>query len=130
MGEKREDSGIIIWDCGSPLYDSYEIASFGHLIERKMMALPSPTGPNRIADGSSTSKGDQNEAGYGHDQVNIHEALGDVGFFGRFLGRRLLKRKRRRMRTDHHDSNEKVKKLMRSLFYSFFGSRRLCRKNI
>lgn len=31
----------IIWDCGSPLYDSFELASLSHLIERHMMTLPS-----------------------------------------------------------------------------------------
>lgn len=31
-----------IWDCGSPLYDSYELASFGHVLERHTMALPYP----------------------------------------------------------------------------------------
>lgn len=26
-----------VWDCGSPLYDSHELASLGHLIERRTM---------------------------------------------------------------------------------------------
>nr|VDD32994.1 unnamed protein product [Brassica oleracea] len=26
-----------IWDCESPLYDSYELASFAHIIERKLL---------------------------------------------------------------------------------------------
>uniref|UniRef100_M1AWS0 Uncharacterized protein n=1 Tax=Solanum tuberosum TaxID=4113 RepID=M1AWS0_SOLTU len=30
----------IIWDCGSPLYDSYELVSLVHLIERNTMILP------------------------------------------------------------------------------------------
>ncbi|KAG5593326.1 hypothetical protein H5410_043840 [Solanum commersonii] len=30
----------IIWDCGSPLYDSYELVSLVHLIERNTMFLP------------------------------------------------------------------------------------------
>ncbi|CAN8254007.1 unnamed protein product [Cochlearia groenlandica] len=30
----------IIWDCGSPLYDSYELASLTHIIERNFMSLP------------------------------------------------------------------------------------------
>ncbi|KAK2664243.1 hypothetical protein Ddye_002817 [Dipteronia dyeriana] len=103
------DSGILVWDCGSPLYDSYEIASFGHLIDRKMMAMalpPSPTGSNRFMDiGSSTSRGDDH-----HHQVKIHAALGDVGFFSRsFVGRRLPL-------ADQDNNIEKAKKLMRRLF--------------
>ncbi|KAM3263203.1 hypothetical protein P3L10_000197 [Capsicum annuum] len=33
-------SSSIIWDCGSPLYDSYELVSLVNLIERNMMILP------------------------------------------------------------------------------------------
>ncbi|CAN1189559.1 hypothetical protein LINPERPRIM_LOCUS24552 [Linum perenne] len=36
-----DDREVLVWDCGSPLYDSYEIASVGHLIERHTMSLPS-----------------------------------------------------------------------------------------
>ncbi|KAM7531384.1 hypothetical protein LguiB_034794 [Lonicera macranthoides] len=42
--EEEEDGGsanVIVWDCGSPLYDSYELVSLCHLIERHMMSLPS-----------------------------------------------------------------------------------------
>ncbi|TXG50637.1 hypothetical protein EZV62_023161 [Acer yangbiense] len=121
--EKRLDidSGILVWDCGSPLYDSYEIASFVHLIERKMIALalpPSPTGSDRFTDiGSSTTRGDDH-----HHQVNInHEALGnDGGFFSRSLvGRRLHL-------ADQDNNIEKAKKFLRSLFSNCC----LCRKNI
>ncbi|KAH7850434.1 hypothetical protein Vadar_032826 [Vaccinium darrowii] len=38
----EKDEGIImkVWDCGSPLYDSYELASLGHVIDRHVLALP------------------------------------------------------------------------------------------
>lgn len=29
-----------IWDCGSPLYDSYELVSVTHIIDRHLMSLP------------------------------------------------------------------------------------------
>lgn len=35
-------SSSIIWDCGSPLYDSYELVSLLNLIERNTMILPVP----------------------------------------------------------------------------------------
>jgi hypothetical protein len=38
--EEEEEKAAILWDCGSSLYDSYEIVSLGHLLERNMMALP------------------------------------------------------------------------------------------
>lgn len=34
----------ILWDCGSPLYDSYELVSLTHIIERHFMSLPSLSG--------------------------------------------------------------------------------------
>ncbi|CAI9781523.1 unnamed protein product [Fraxinus pennsylvanica] len=36
--EEPEESKI--WDCGSPCYDSYELVSMSHLIERHFMILP------------------------------------------------------------------------------------------
>ncbi|KAF9689258.1 hypothetical protein SADUNF_Sadunf01G0073100 [Salix dunnii] len=44
---KEEQAAINVWDCGSPLYDSYEIASLGHLIDRHSLVLPSPCGPEK-----------------------------------------------------------------------------------
>ncbi|CAL9087601.1 unnamed protein product [Musa textilis] len=29
-----------VWDCGSPLYDSFELASFSHALDRHTMVLP------------------------------------------------------------------------------------------
>ncbi|KAF9685908.1 hypothetical protein SADUNF_Sadunf03G0103400 [Salix dunnii] len=48
MEEKRkaEQSAVDAWDWGSPLYDSYEIASLGHVIDRHSLALPFPSGPD------------------------------------------------------------------------------------
>ena len=47
---KKAEGGIIweSWDCGSPLYDSFEVASVGHLIERHALALVSPGGSMRF----------------------------------------------------------------------------------
>ncbi|KAJ6943612.1 hypothetical protein NC652_009156 [Populus alba x Populus x berolinensis] len=49
MEEKREAgrAAVNVWDCGSPLYDSYEIASLGHVIDRHSLALPSPAGSRK-----------------------------------------------------------------------------------
>nr|KYP56083.1 hypothetical protein KK1_002313 [Cajanus cajan] len=30
-----------MWDCGSPLYDCYELVSLDHIIDRHLMAFPS-----------------------------------------------------------------------------------------
>nr|CAD1824066.1 unnamed protein product [Ananas comosus var. bracteatus] len=39
--EEEEEIRLSIWDCGSPLYDSYELASLCSLIDRHVVALPS-----------------------------------------------------------------------------------------
>ncbi|KAG6502508.1 hypothetical protein ZIOFF_034789 [Zingiber officinale] len=43
MEAKEDDgggSGARVWDCGSPLYDSSELASLLHIIDRHTMTLP------------------------------------------------------------------------------------------
>ncbi|ONK79053.1 uncharacterized protein A4U43_C01F2420 [Asparagus officinalis] len=40
-GEEEEDNNnMSIWDCGSPLYDSFELASLCHHLDRHLMTLP------------------------------------------------------------------------------------------
>lgn len=36
--EKKDEQ---VWDCGSPLYDAYELVSLANIIERHMMMMPS-----------------------------------------------------------------------------------------
>lgn len=47
----------MIWDCGSPLYDSFELASLSHIIERHMMVLPqsSSSSSTRLSSSSLSS---------------------------------------------------------------------------
>ncbi|CAK7348757.1 unnamed protein product [Dovyalis caffra] len=51
--QQQEEKALAIWDLGSPLYDSYELVSLTHLIERHLMTLPSLGGSKRL---SSTKK--------------------------------------------------------------------------
>lgn len=47
--EKEARSTFPIWDCGSPLYDSCELVSLSHMIERHMMvAWPCTGGSKQI----------------------------------------------------------------------------------
>lgn len=39
--DEKEARAFQIWDCGSPLYDSCELVSLSHIIERHMMVCPS-----------------------------------------------------------------------------------------
>ncbi|XAR53978.1 hypothetical protein NMG60_11028946 [Bertholletia excelsa] len=64
--EKGEDKGMKAWDCGSPLYDSYELASLGLVLERHMMSLPFPRGGSPRPAGGSRS---QSTVSARHDRV-------------------------------------------------------------
>ncbi|KAG2725476.1 hypothetical protein I3760_01G068300 [Carya illinoinensis] len=51
-GKEIEEGGggeeaLAIWDCGSPLYDSYELVSLAHIIERHLMKLPNISGGSK-----------------------------------------------------------------------------------
>ncbi|PVH38297.1 hypothetical protein PAHAL_5G221900 [Panicum hallii] len=39
---KEEELVFATWDCGSPLYDSFELASLHHVLESHLMVLPFP----------------------------------------------------------------------------------------
>ncbi|KAG5084509.1 hypothetical protein AAZX31_19G239000 [Glycine max] len=45
---KEKAEAVLKWDCGSPLYDSYELVSLAYTIDRHMMAWPHLGGPNPI----------------------------------------------------------------------------------
>ncbi|KAL8499731.1 hypothetical protein ACS0TY_019628 [Phlomoides rotata] len=54
MNQMEDDEkSIKIWDCGSPLYDSYELVSWSHLIERNLMVLPYLSGSRTDDDDES-----------------------------------------------------------------------------
>ncbi|XP_047167935.1 uncharacterized protein LOC124836776 [Vigna umbellata] len=44
---EEEEKTMAIWDCGSPLYDSYELVSLDHIIDRHLMAFPSSNGSSK-----------------------------------------------------------------------------------
>ena len=77
--------GGIIWDCGSPLYDSYEVATVGHIIERHALALVSPGGSMRFPATLSPVSGDRSGENMG---VQVFK----------FLGMKLWKRKGKKSR--------------------------------
>lgn len=39
-----------VWDCGSPLYDSYELASLSHLLDRHMRVFLPATSSSSSSD--------------------------------------------------------------------------------
>ncbi|CAM8911006.1 unnamed protein product [Rhodiola kirilowii] len=47
---KKHQMAIGVWDCGSSLYDAFELVSFGHLLERRMMLLPNISGGSEVVD--------------------------------------------------------------------------------
>nr|GMD05551.1 uncharacterized protein LOC109164936 isoform X2 [Ipomoea batatas] len=99
-GGDRTAAGVInVWDCGSPLYDSFELVSVAHLIERNMRALPPPPSSGR----SSAAEMDMRYRG--------------------LLARRSSGHRKRKS----EESTPKVRKL-KSGFYSFFATVGLIKK--
>lgn len=46
--KEEEGAETSIWDCGSPLYDSFEVASLMHELDRKLMLLPFSWGSGKL----------------------------------------------------------------------------------
>lgn len=46
-GEEEEEVIKKIWDCGSPLYDSYELVAITNIIERHLVLLPYLSGSRK-----------------------------------------------------------------------------------
>ncbi|XP_019169040.1 PREDICTED: uncharacterized protein LOC109164936 isoform X2 [Ipomoea nil] len=99
-GGDRTAAVINVWDCGSPLYDSFELVSVAHLIERNMRALP----PSPPSSGRSSAA----------EMDNRYRGL---------LARRSGDRKRK----SEESTAPKVRKL-KSGFYSFFATVGLIKK--
>ncbi|KAL0720265.1 hypothetical protein Bca4012_034864 [Brassica carinata] len=54
-----------IWDCESPLYDSYELVSFAHIIERKLLPFsPAHVRPPRLSLKALMDKDKDNDNSY------------------------------------------------------------------
>lgn len=49
----EESLDIKIWDCGSPLYDAYELVAVSNLMERHFMILPYLSGSRKSNNPSS-----------------------------------------------------------------------------
>jgi hypothetical protein len=109
----EEEKAAILWDCGSSLYDSYEIASLGHVLERHTMALPLFCGPRRFTVSPTTSSSE-----HGRGTLEKEAAV-------TISVRSSLIRKRRRMNVE---MNEMAKKL-RSTFSVICSTVGLCKKN-
>ncbi|CAJ1950365.1 unnamed protein product [Sphenostylis stenocarpa] len=70
--EKEEEKAMAIWDCGSPLYDSYELASLDHIIDRHLMTFPSSIGSSKHIITRFTTH-------HSHDHDMVPHELGSPG---------------------------------------------------
>ncbi|XWS35873.1 hypothetical protein CRYUN_Cryun20dG0034100 [Craigia yunnanensis] len=105
LAETKEKNGdaeaFAIWDCGSPLYDSYELVSLSYLIERHLMKLPSLGGSNRLttrfshpSDVTSDTTTDPTSNARAKESSSLMSSLGE------FLGSKFWKRRRFGQRRD------------------------------
>ncbi|PSS11668.1 4-hydroxy-tetrahydrodipicolinate reductase [Actinidia chinensis var. chinensis] len=122
--EGKEEAGELamkIWDCGSPLYDSYELVSLDHVIDRHVTALPFLSGSqwvtNRVSQFSSVTPLIKE---VGASRRAKRSSM--VSFFREFVEKSL-----RKMR-GKEERGEKPKKVVKSCYYAnickMIGSRR------
>ncbi|CAN1778528.1 hypothetical protein LINPERHAP1_LOCUS14413 [Linum perenne] len=78
VGDDDDDREVLVWDCGSPLYDSYEIASVGHLIERHTMSLPSS--PSLISRWINSPPGAASVVGVSNRRTLVSSKSGISGY--------------------------------------------------
>nr|DAD19153.1 TPA_asm: hypothetical protein HUJ06_020616 [Nelumbo nucifera] len=114
-----EREGLAIWDCGSPLYDSFELASLTHLIERHLMILPFSclstckfTGI--FSDASTPTPSSLSTT----DAASPANKLSKVGSLNEFLGKY---RWRRKMREEEKKEKAKKKKQQQVGLYGFLN---------
>ncbi|KAF3340107.1 hypothetical protein FCM35_KLT15878 [Carex littledalei] len=50
QNEVRKVIRVPVWDCGSRLYDSYELVTFSHLLDRHVTLLPFLMNPSKQLD--------------------------------------------------------------------------------
>lgn len=81
--QEEEDDGksMKIWDCGSPLYDAYELVALSHVVERNCMILPYLSGSrNDLPDTAVSSSASSVET--------TSERSSVLGFFSRKVWKR------------------------------------------
>ncbi|XP_050238722.1 uncharacterized protein LOC126688161 [Mercurialis annua] len=119
--KENEEKNLAVWDLGSPLYDSYEVVTLSHLIERHLMILPS-FGSSRISNNKISPD----------DHVAVSTTLvvsSGAGNGGRDDRRSLVKslsgyvraKLRRNRRNAGDEKPEKVKRKLRRGFSDRFG---------
>lgn len=100
---EEDEAALAIWDCGSPLYDSYELVSLSHLIERHLMTLPSLGGSRRLT-GKFSIPSDVITSATKISNVDYKDAnrCSTMSTLGEFVRWKLLKRRRTGQRKDKH----------------------------
>lgn len=114
FGEVKDARAIFpIWDCGSPLYDSCELITLSHIVERQMMEWPYLGGTKQI-----TAKV------FDLDEVKISTGKAKGSFkwvnLSEFFEKILWKRKK--------NGNQRSTKTIEIEFFGFY-SRFVCGRN-
>ncbi|EXB61979.1 hypothetical protein L484_002759 [Morus notabilis] len=93
--KEEKELELAIWDCGSPLYDSYELVSLSHLIERHLMILPSLGGSRRFNISRFSRPVDVGPPMKSNVGINTKVAKGSsmVASLSEFMERKMWKRK-------------------------------------
>ncbi|KAL9430294.1 hypothetical protein AB3S75_025644 [Citrus x aurantiifolia] len=105
---EAEEASMATWDCGSPLYDSYELVSLDHLIQRHLMVIPSLARSKRLSSNYYYQYDVQDTSSLAVTRGNSSSSI--MSTFSEFVGRKLSKRK---------DKQKRSKNVLSSLCYRF-----------
>ncbi|KAG9448400.1 hypothetical protein H6P81_014528 [Aristolochia fimbriata] len=120
--EKEEEAArVSVWDCGSPLYDSFELVSVSHILDRNSMILPFSRGSRRWSTGKTAESSEED--------VCAISRMGGSGGKGRglfklaLLNIGLAKPNKRKFRV-----SEESRKRMKATLHGFCASLTFWRK--
>lgn len=92
--EEDDEKAIKIWDCGSPLYDSYELVAVSHIVERHFMILPYLSGSRNLQNEPCQSSSSDKPAPDGAASKNAGKSSVSVlSFLSELVERNVWKRK-------------------------------------
>lgn len=105
---EAEEASMATWDCGSPLYDSYELVSLDHLIQRHLMVIPSLARSKRLSSNYYYQYDVQDTSSLAVTRGNSSSSI--MSTFSEFVGSKLSKWK---------DKQKRSKNVLSSLCFRF-----------
>ncbi|MED6160713.1 hypothetical protein PIB30_053950 [Stylosanthes scabra] len=135
--EKKEEEEVVggiaspLWDCGSPLYDSFELVTLSHIIDRHTVVLPHLSGSKKaISHGSESShhhhevmkKISNEEDGKGSSSLKKSKSFSEI--LDMIMGKRKVIREGGKKKKGNNNKLKKTKNGFSGLYNKFVSRRK------